>query len=194
MTPVRFRAASVLVLWMVVLGGSQAAAGPWEGFTAVAISPDGTRFLTGGRTGEVLWGEVSTGEIGARWNLGTGITAVGFDAQGPWAATADGRAFALRSGEGPRALVPPPQTGSTVPPAPLVNGVSAGQGDWSAKGGPDGWIVVTRAGVVVARWQAHDAVVTGLAWGPGGAFLLSCSLDGTLALWDPTTGRVRGRL
>jgi WD40 repeat protein len=69
-------------------------------------------------------------------------------------------------------------------------------GDLWAVGTPGGKITVGKLsdGLVLVSWQAHAAAVTGLALASDGSFLLSCSYDGSLARWDPRTGRLFGRL
>jgi hypothetical protein len=202
----RLRRAGALLAWTVALAAfptllsAGPASVPWEGFTALVVSADGTQYATGGRTGEVLWGEVSTGEVWGRWTVPGNLPVVGlaFGDGTLLAVNLGGAAVTVRRGD-PAASPAAPGPLGTAPSrwtaaAPLVKGVSAAQGDLVAVGTPDGKVRVTGGAGGPLEWQAHDAVVTGLAWGPRGAFLLSCSIDGTLVHWDPATGQPRGRL
>jgi WD40 repeat protein len=40
-------------------------------------------------------------------------------------------------------------------------------------------------------WRGHDGGISGLALSPNGALLASSSLDGTVRLWDTSSGRIR---
>lgn len=195
-------AALVLIAAAVVPGrlGAAPARVPWQGFTALALSADGSQYATGGRTGEVLWGEVSTGEVWGRWTVPGDLPVVGlaFEAGALRAINLGGASVSIRrdnapptpAAPGPLASAPDQWTSA----APLVRGVSSRWGAVMASGTADGRIRVTGGPGGPLEWQAHDAGVTGLAWGPRGTFLLSASIDGTLVLWDPTTGQARGRL
>eukprot|EP00887_Chlorella_sp_A99_P002946 scaffold24.g2946.t1 len=70
---------------------------------------------------------------------------------------------------------------------------------------PDGWKVAAAlagsAGILVCDiddaaprppWKAHAAEVTGLAFSFDSSELVSCSLDGTVRVWDSLTGALRG--
>ncbi|WP_433292244.1 WD40 repeat domain-containing protein [Actinoplanes sp. CA-030573] len=71
-----------------------------------------------------------------------------------------------------------------------------GDGDLVASGGDDGVIRFWSAasGDDAGHIEAHDGWVLGLAPGPGGGRLLSVSEDGTLAIWDLATRRLRSRV
>ncbi len=43
----------------------------------------------------------------------------------------------------------------------------------------------------VAVWEGHEDAVTDVAFLPGGNTAVSCSLDGTIRLWDAETGRMQ---
>jgi len=183
-------------------------AGPWQGFTALALSSDGRWFATGGREGEVLWFETSTGELRARWLVGTGrpVVAVAFDR--------DGTHLAAVSLDGVQAWLEPSQPPTQVPAGadgasalakaperwlaspPPASGVRLVAGSFWAQGGVDGRITVgTGPGTTpTATWQAHGSAITGLALTPDGSTLLSAGYDGTLCRWDALTGRPLGRL
>lgn len=192
-----------LVVWVVGGLGAQ----PWQGFTALTVSADGRWFATGGREGEILWWETATGEVQGRWSLGSRcpVVALAFAGSGPALAAAglDGALWSLAT---PLSLplVPTQLAGGDLASAParwlasapLSRGVEAWGTGLSVRGSPDGTITVTAGGLPGGSlsWQAHGAVVTGLALLPDGASLLSCSYDGTLALWDFRTGRLLGRL
>ena len=188
---------------------STAFASPWQGFTALALSPDGQSFATGGREGEILWWETSTGELLGRWTQPGGYPVVGLafnsDSTRLGIVLLDGTLVQADSPNGE--LAPLPSTGSDwknlalakeqwITSGPLVKGLATASGDLWAKATPDGKITTGRQsnGVTLATWVAHEAAVTGLALASDGSFLLSCSYDGGLCRWDPATGRLLGAL
>jgi len=195
----------VVALWLGVVTFSGAF--PWEGFMTLSLSPDGKFLATGGRTGEVLWFDAASGEVLERWHV-SDLPVVGlvFPPRGLGLAgvTLDGTTFWLVRGTDPAPL-PPGVEGiqglSTAPtrwiatPPPSV-GVRISSGGLWVQGSPDGQITVGSVadGAVVATWRAQEAAVTGLALGPDGSFLVSGGYDGTLARWDPRTGRPLGHL
>ena len=197
----------LVLLWSlsVVL---PAAAGPWQGFTALAISADGRSFATGGREGEVLWFESATGEVRARWVLPGGRPVVGivFDTEGlhagavtldgtsAWLAPVDLKPLAVQESAVEKTLSEARDRWMTA--APLVAGLQITSGDFRVQGTPGGRISVgsVSGGKPLVTWQAHEAAVTGLALAPDSSFLISAAYDGTLRRWDPHTGRDTGRL
>lgn len=189
----------VLVLGLVLASGLEA--GPWQGFTALEVSPDAKSLATGGRMGEVLWLEAATGEVRGRWNLGTTVVALVFEPSRLGVATGTDF-YALELLEpSPRKLASQSADAVLVQKlaqgrsrwteaAPLLRGSSLVAGALTIVGTPEGDITVT--GARRAAWKAHTAVVTGLVILPG-SLLVSASYDGTLALWD-LDGTPRGRL
>lgn len=203
----------LLLIVLVTWGASPLAANPWQGFTALVLSADGRWFATGGREGEVLWWEASTGELRSRWVLSGGVPVVALAFQ-PGATrlaaeTLDGRRALLTPGEGRASSVAgegesvdsraDPLGGAVdrwvAAPPPAV-GLRTSSGDLWAVGTADGRISVgsVAQGKTLASWQAHQAAVTGLAFSPDGSYLLSCSYDGTIGRWDPRTGSAEGGL
>jgi len=194
-----------LLFWLV---GLPLTAGPWQGFTSLAISPDGRWFATGGREGELIWFETETGEPRGRWTMAgrKPVIALAFDSDNSHLQAMDlsGLVVAVSPGNPMRTVPPGPEITSKtadvvsqwLSASPLVSGVRATWGDLWAQGGPDGTITVgsLSRGRPVANWPAHDAAVTGLAFSADGFLLLSASYDGTLRLWDPQTGQPRGSL
>lgn len=63
-------------------------------------------------------------------------------------------------------------------------------GSCIATGASDGTIKLwdLRAGRMVQYYEAHAGAVTDLCFHPGGSFLLSSSLDGTLKVGGPLQG------
>jgi len=176
-------------------------AGPWEGFTALTVSDNGRYYATGGRQGELLWGDVATGEILGRWHFDgqVPVVSVAFGPSGSYlsAAALDGSQVSVSLGVPGLGPVQGAGLGDAAlrwkAAAPLLKGVEADQGAFRAYGSADGTLsVVLEQGRF--SWQAHGAGITGLAWGPGASFLVSCSIDGTLVLWNPATGIALGRL
>ena len=187
-----------LMILVILLAAAPAAAGPWQGFTSLALAPDGLSFATGGREGEVLWWDTKTGELLARWSLPEGKPVVGlaFDSQGRLGvASLDGHLAVASVEGGLTALMDPPWGGlETAParwagPGPVVR---TGTDELWAAGGADGRITVGGLGLNPVTWAAHSAAVTGLVLADG--LLISVSYDGTLGLWDPRTGESLGRL
>ncbi len=192
-------------LWAaLVLVATTASAEPWQGITAAAASPDGRWFATGGREGELLLWESSTGEIQARWAMaplpvaavmfssdGTSLGAIGLDGTCVTVNFSDG-SIAPAEAKGmwkPLATAP----SQALSRSPTLFGVSAATKDLQARGSPEGLVTVTPSGGAPLTWQAHEAAVTGLVFLPGGVLLSAC-YDGSLAKWDARTGRELGRL
>jgi WD40 repeat protein len=193
----------------MLLAASILGASPWQGFTALVLSPDGRTFATGGRNGEVLWWETSTGELlwqGLRSGSGP-VVGLAFDPDGTHLGVAllDGTLLVANSeSRDLEALSPGIAAWKDLEGAKdrwttsnvLSAGLRVAAGSLWARGSPDGQISVgTQAdGRTLATWAAHEAAVTGLALASDGSFLLSCSYDGSLSRWDPATGRLLGSL
>lgn len=191
-----------LVLVFLFVASALTAA-PWQPFTALAVSPDGTSLATGGWEGEVLCREASTGEITGRWQASSTlpIVAVAFDSAGHlgWVQLDGASASASLESEASVSGLPASLAAlARVPQQWLQGGASMSgvrlEGDFGVVvGSSDGRITVQpRSGSAVV-WQAHEAAVTGLAWSSNG-LLYSCAFDGTLACWEGTLGKLRTRL
>ncbi len=199
------RPAFVLLWGLLILCGLGAS--PWQGFTALALSPDGQSFATGGREGEVLWWETSTGELLYRWlqpHEGP-VIGLAFNAAGSQLgvalldgsiATAEAASPSLRPSAGTSwpSLAQAKERWLSSGPLSFPVRVTAG-GLW-AEGSPEGLIRVGIEGTSapLVSWTAHSAAVTGLALADDGSFLLSCSYDGGLSRWDPRSGNLLGTL
>lgn len=200
-----------ILVWGLLLAFASSpilSASPWQGFTALALSPDGRWFATGGREGEVLWFETTTGELRARWLLAGAkpVVALVFDPEGTHlgAAGLDGTRVWLEPSQPPGEVPAGTEVASQLAGAPErwlaspppAAGVRLSTDGFWARGGVDGRIFVgTGPGdTPTATWQAHDSAVTGLVLTPDGLTLLSAGYDGTLCRWDALTGRPLGRL
>ena len=197
-----------LLLCLAGAGLSTVDATPWQGFTALVLSPDGTTFATGGREGEILQWETATGELLSRWvKPGAGpVVALSFDSKARLgAAFLDGSmGLAIPDAEvlAPVAAAEPIRwvlsgaRAKWLASGPLTTPIRVTSATLWAVGTPEGKITVGNRsdGRILAAWAAHDAAVTGLALADDGSFLLSCSYDGTLCQWDPMTGQSRGTL
>lgn len=181
-----------------------AVAEPWQGISALAVSPDGRLFVTGGRDGEVMLWETSTGEIQGRWLVGAlPVAGIAFSPDGVSVGviTLDAKCSAIKLTDGTvstsdtkgrwKSLADAPA--KVLNHNPVTNGTVASWKDVQARGGPDGIITVTLSGGAVVTWQAHEAAVTAMAFLPNGELLSAC-YDGTVARWDVRTGRALGRL
>lgn len=195
-----------LVLAGLLLIAGPLTANPWQPFTALALSPDGQFLATGGMGGEVLWWELSTGEVLGRWQLGSRpIAAVAFDrrAEALGAITLDSKAYRVSGPDHPAQDMASGGEGWSslslgvsrwLDRGAPMSGVQISPEDSTIQGFPDGRILIRRAGGPDLSWQAHQGAVTGLALTSGSAVLVSCSYDGALALWDSETGELLARL
>jgi WD40 repeat protein len=200
------RRALWLFLW-AVFSLPSVGANPWQGFTALAMSPDGRSFATGGREGEVLWWESSTGELLGRWmqpNKGpvvglafnTAGTRIGVALLDGSIVTAEASSANLRLSDGSEWPSLAKAKELWVSSGPLASSFRVTAGGLWAEGTPEGQIRVGAEGspTALTSWTAHPAAITGLALGADGSFLLSCSYDGGLCRWDPRSGNLLGTL
>ena len=192
------------VLLALALLPAVAEASPWQGITALTVSADGGVFATGGREGEVVLRETSTGEILGRWtNDALPVAGLSFSQDGSSLGVVllNGVCSTIRLADG---SVSPSDTKTVwgtlngavdraLSRAPVLYGVAASSNGIDAKGLPDGTIQVSPPGSAAVTWQAHPAAVTALAFVSEGV-LLSAGYDGSIGRWDARTGRALGRL
>jgi WD40 repeat protein/DNA-binding SARP family transcriptional activator len=161
-----------------------------EGGQGLAVSPDGTRFATGGGSntdGTVTVWDAEDGEqllvLSAPKGAGT---AVGFSPDGSRIATAhwDGmvRLWDAVTGEQLRTLFG--HDGYVTHP------VFSPDGRWLAAGGADSTVLVwdVAQGTEEMRLTGHKATTIRAAFSPDGSRLATASEDGTAKLWDVATG------
>jgi WD40 repeat protein len=197
-----------LLFLLAVSTPFMAGAAPWQPFTAIAASSDGRFLATGGLGGEVLFWELSTGEVLGRGRvIDQPVAGLLFDAAGA------NLGVAFVGGEGYEIALPEMvarkitlEGGSWSGLSRSVDrwraigspmsGVEASFGALVAQGFPDGRIALRRApgGEPERIWPAHEGAVTGLVWSQDGAILTSCSSDGSLARWEASTGKLLFRL
>jgi hypothetical protein len=161
-----------------------------QGGHGLAVSPDGTRFATGGGSGTdgtvTVW-DVEDGEqllvLSAPKGAGT---SVGFSPDGSRIATAhwDGtvRLWDAATGEQLRILFG--HDGYATHP------VFSPDGRWLAAGGEDSTVLVwdVTRGTEEMRLTGHKHPTIRAAFSPDGSRLATASEDGTAKLWDLATG------
>ena len=181
--------------------------------TEVAIAPDGTWLASGGEDGTVRIWDPATGQQRAALTGHDGaVRAVAIAPDGTWLASA---------GEDGTVRIWDPATGRqqaavlTGPDGAVRAVAIAPDGNWLASGGDDGqvriWDPATgrqrsrprrpRPGARLTRDRpgvqfaiaGHDGVVSAVAIAPDGTWLASASYDGTVRIWDPATGQLRGQ-
>ena len=167
----------------------------------VTFSPDGTLLASADKTGLVLVHEVRTGAVRRRLELeDEGDAWLVFAAGGKRLVVAGQRgwisAWDLESGKRTHRVHASSSADEATDEAnPHLVGLSA------AALSPDGRHYVTGDGDGVLRvwdamtlaplraWAGHAGMVRALAFHPHGRLLASVSIDHTLKLWDPATGR-----
>jgi WD40 repeat protein len=155
--------------WGLRTGEEERAAGPVPfGRVAVAFSPDGTRVVLAGPSGQVSVRDLDSGEELFRLpSLGS----VAFPAgQAPWEAAA----FAA---------------GVRTVPHPAGEVAWSPEGKYIATGG--GRTVSlwdARSGLLLRRWSFDGQLVTGLRFVAGAGRLVASDGTGRFQAWDPATG------
>jgi WD40 repeat protein/serine/threonine protein kinase len=144
-----------------------------NGFSRAAISPDGTRLLTGGSddkgNGEdlVLWSLPDGQEICRLAGPTDKVRAIAFSPDGRLAA-AGGQDKTIRLWELPASPVQPPPPGAGPPP-----------------GSDRGAAEIELTSVL----QGHTDTVPCVAFSPDGGLVASASSDKTVRLWEVATGK-----
>ncbi|HKB06514.1 MAG TPA: protein kinase [Gemmataceae bacterium] len=152
-----------------------------------AFSPDG-RHLAVGRQEWVLCFELAAGQEVQRWRTPAPVHAVAYHPDGRHLAVGylNSSVVSVYDAAG-GALV------TNLPVGPMSNQIVAWQpdGERLTVGSADPriqiWNVAARSKVATLEGHVHN--VTDLTFHPAGGLLASHSWDGTLRLWDPSTGR-----
>jgi WD40 repeat protein len=159
------------------------------GFSSVALSPDGRRFIAGGFEGAVLFGDLDRGTTLATVEAHAGaVRGVACAPDGKSVATGgdDGavRVWAFPDGDARLVL-----TGHEAPPGGLAY---APDGRTLATAGLDGQLILWDADTGSVRWRARPGLgpLRALAFSPDGRTLAAGGRAG-LALVDARTGRTQ---
>ncbi len=157
--------------------------------TAIALSPDGSRFAVGETdSGVRIWnagGGPASGPLAGDGPV-TGLT---FSPDGQVLAVWSDRTLRLWDTGTSLALGIPMKTGSPV----TAVAFSADQ-QLVAAGGQDGSIALfdIRGGRALPRLDGQNGSVTSLEFSPSGTRLVSASTNGTVRVWPVTTGAIPG--
>ncbi len=153
---------------------------------AVALSPDGTRLVTGGldRT-VILWDALTRDAITVLEDHTGAVRGVAF--------SPDGTLFAT-NGEGRQVVIASAEEGTVQHIVEWEGGVG-----WALAFHPDGDLLAAsdtegvvrlidpQTGEVTEELAAHEAPIYGLAFSPNGDLLATASQDQTARLWDTAT-------
>jgi WD40 repeat protein/transcriptional regulator with XRE-family HTH domain len=164
--------------------------------TRIALSPDGRLLAGGSANGEINVWEVASGAL--MWSSGPGMslghsTQLVFSPDGRILATASNTGLRLwNAGEGTLlATLPQSQPVASIAwksdRAVLASGDTVGRIRY--------WAIHRDAPAdLLMTVQAHDKVVTGVAFSPLGDSLVSGSWDGTVKVWNATNGNLQETL
>ena len=154
-------------------------------FRSLDFSPDDRRLAVEDANGSLLVCDLRSGAI---QTLMTNL---------PWVRpcfSPDGQKLLIASGSKSNALILEVESGRILAELPHPSGVLSGawhpQGDWLATGctGSDIYLWRPDERKPFRILSGHQGGVAELAFHPGGDLLVSASWDGTLRLWDLTTG------
>ncbi len=167
------------------------------------------RLLSVGREGWVRWWDPATGMVEQGWPAeGAPLLGASLSTDGTTLATAgqDGtvRIWEAASGRPLQQVSPEQNPYGAVALSPDGSLLATGEGAdvqvWNARtGAPETRLTgkLVKPGTAEEEWIGHEKPVSALVFGPGGAFLASGDEDGTLLVWDLTTGEsteTRGHL
>jgi WD40 repeat protein len=161
---------------------------PRGGVTALAVSPNGDRAITGLTDGYLRLWDVTAGRS-EEWPVAArgAITAVDVSADGKRAlgAAEDGTVSLWEISSRNRILDWSPHPGGTTAVQFSPDGTRA------ATAGADGSASVydLASRKEVCRLTGHTGPVTGIAWQPSGRQVVTVGVDGTARLWNAATGQ-----
>jgi WD40 repeat protein len=183
----------MIVLWDVAAGTEvRVLRGDAESFSRIQLSPDGRLLAAGGHSGLVKLWDAATGKVRDPLPGHAGfVRCVAFSPDGKWLASGgedrtvvlhhltEGRSqkFSTLSAVNDVAFSSDGRTIAAVGAAP-----EAAVRLWDLQTGKE------------TTWQGHTGEVHGLAFSPAGPLLATCAEDGTVRLWDYSTGTPRVRV
>lgn len=160
----------------------------------LALSPDGTRIVTGSQDKSLrLWDAIAGASMGPAWKGPTGtIVCVSFSPDGTKVAygSRDSKVWLWdvepSMGKG-ISLKGHTDVVTCLAFSPNGKSVVSGSGDNTLRL----WDAMTGVGVG-SGWKGHEDAVLCLAFSPDGTRVISGSMDKTLRIWDPLTGATIG--